>query len=78
MDLIDSQTNPAIATYAKTGEVHIRITARVSSEEEVTLDKPAVKEIGRKGLAVPFTAQKKSENFERAVVRLLKKYESRL
>ena len=26
-DLIDSQTNPTIATYAKTGEVHIRVTA---------------------------------------------------
>ena len=27
LDLIDSQTNPTIATYAKTGEVHLRITA---------------------------------------------------
>ena len=26
-DLIDGQTNPTIATYAKTGEVHIRVTA---------------------------------------------------
>ncbi|MCQ2494488.1 MAG: CinA family nicotinamide mononucleotide deamidase-related protein, partial [Lachnospiraceae bacterium] len=26
-DLIDSQTNPTIATYAKIGEVHIRVTA---------------------------------------------------
>ena len=26
-DLIDAQTNPTIATYAKTGEVHVRITA---------------------------------------------------
>ena len=26
-DLIDSQTNPTLATYAKTGEVHIRVTA---------------------------------------------------
>mgnify|MGYP006892294913 CR=1 FL=1 len=24
-DLIDGQTNPTIATYAKTGEVHIRV-----------------------------------------------------
>ena len=28
LDLIDSQTNPTIATYAKTAEVHLRITAR--------------------------------------------------
>ena len=28
LDLIDQQTNPTIATYAKTGEVHLRVTAR--------------------------------------------------
>lgn len=33
-DLITSQTNPTIAPYAKTGEVHLRITAR-----ETTIDK---------------------------------------
>lgn len=34
IDLIDSQTNPTIATYAKTSEVHIRITAKNDSEED--------------------------------------------
>lgn len=33
-DLIDGQTNPTIAPYAKTGEVHLRVTAQASSEEE--------------------------------------------
>ncbi len=33
-DLIDNQTNPTIATYAKTGEVHLRITALCKSEAE--------------------------------------------
>lgn len=33
-DLIRAQTNPTIATYALTGEVTIRITARCKSEEE--------------------------------------------
>lgn len=33
-DLIDNQTNPTIATYAKTGEVHLRITALCHGEEE--------------------------------------------
>ncbi|MCL2357422.1 MAG: competence/damage-inducible protein A [Defluviitaleaceae bacterium] len=28
-DLIDAQTNPTIAPYAKVGEVHVRVTARV-------------------------------------------------
>jgi nicotinamide-nucleotide amidase len=45
-DLIDSQTNPTIATYAKTGEVHIRVTALGSDEKEAKkLVKPVVKEL---------------------------------
>lgn len=34
LDLIDAQTNPTIATYAKTGEVHIRLTAKAANSEE--------------------------------------------
>lgn len=34
LDLIDTQTNPTIATYAKTGEVHIRLTAKAANSEE--------------------------------------------
>lgn len=34
LDLIENQTNPTIATYAKTGEVHVRITALAESVEE--------------------------------------------
>ncbi|CAH2212699.1 competence/damage-inducible protein A [Tepidibacter aestuarii] len=33
-DLIEGQTNPTIAPYAKNGEVTLRITARASSNEE--------------------------------------------
>ncbi|MBR6477279.1 MAG: competence/damage-inducible protein A [Lachnospiraceae bacterium] len=45
-DLIDSQTNPTIATYAKTGEVHVRVTAKADSEKEaMKLIKPVVKEL---------------------------------
>ena len=32
-DMLDSQTNPTIAPYAKTGEVHLRVTARAQSVE---------------------------------------------
>ena len=45
-DLIDGQTNPTIATYAKTGEVHIRVTA--SGEDTKAAGKaikPVVKEL---------------------------------
>ncbi len=45
-DLIDAQTNPTIATYAKTGEVHLRVTAKAENEKEAKkLVKPMVKEL---------------------------------
>lgn len=45
-DLIDRQTNPTIATYAKTGEVHVRVTAKADSQKEASkLIKPMVKEL---------------------------------
>lgn len=34
LPLIDGQTNPTLATYAETGEVKLRITARCNTEEE--------------------------------------------
>ena len=50
-DLIDAQKNPTIATYARTGEVHLRVTATASDEKEAKkLVKPVVKELkGRFG-----------------------------
>ncbi len=45
-DLIDAQTNPTIATYAKTGEVHVRVTACAESGKAAEkLLKPMVKEL---------------------------------
>ena len=45
-DMIDSQTNPTIATYAKTGEVHLRVTAKAEDEKEAKrLIKPVIKEL---------------------------------
>lgn len=45
-DLIDGQTNPTIATYAKTGEVHIRVTAKGPNEAACEkLIKPVVREL---------------------------------
>ncbi len=45
-DLIEKQTNPTIATYAKTGEVHIRVTAIAENEKEAfKIIKPVVKEL---------------------------------
>lgn len=48
-DLIDHQANPTVATYAKTGEIHVRVTARAatSSEAEKLLH-PVLEEIIRR------------------------------
>lgn len=75
LDLIDRQTNPTIATYAKTGEVHLRVTAKAKDEDEAKkLLKPVVKEIkNRFGDYVYST--KEGETLEMAVVRLLEKYD---
>ncbi len=73
-DLIDAQTNPTIATYAKTGEVHLRVTASADTEKEAKkLIKPVVKELKvRFGDAVYTTDE--TVPLEEAVAKLLKKY----
>lgn len=75
LDLIDRQTNPTIATYAKTGEVHLRVTAKAKNEDEAKkLLKPVVREIkNRFGDYIYST--KENETLEMAVVKLLDKYE---
>lgn len=74
-DLIDGQTNPTIATYAKTGEVHLRITARAKDEKEAQkLIKPVVRELKvRFGTNIYTTDEKKT--LEEAVLELLKEKE---
>lgn len=71
-DLIDAQTNPTIATYAKTGEVHIRVTAgAVDRKEAMRLIKPVVKELkSRFGNDVYSTEE--DTTLEKAVIDLLR------
>ncbi len=70
-DLIDSQTNPTIATYAKTGEVHIRVTASAPDKKQAAkLIKPVVKELkSRFGYDIYTTDE--NVTLEKAVVDLL-------
>ncbi|MBE5874133.1 MAG: competence/damage-inducible protein A [Lachnospiraceae bacterium] len=70
-DLIDNQTNPTIATYAKTGEVHIRVTAKADNKKDANkLIKPVVKDIkNRYGQDVYTTDE--TVTLEKAVVDLL-------
>ena len=75
LDLINGQTNPTIATYAKTAEVHLRVTAKAENEEEAkSLLKPVVKEIKNRFGDHVYTT-KEEESLEMAVVKLLKKHE---
>lgn len=70
-DLIDAQTNPTMATYAKTGEVHIRVTASAPDKKQANkLIKPVVKELkSRFGYDIYTTDAEVS--LEKAVVELL-------
>lgn len=74
-DMIAGQDNPTIAPYAKTGEVHLRVTARAQSEDEAKkLMKPVVKELkSRFGNHIYTT--KEQDTLEQVVVDMLKKYE---
>lgn len=75
LDLIDKQTNPTLATYAKLKEVHLRVTARAASEEEAKkLLKPVVKEIKKRFGDAVYTTDE-NETLQDAVVKLLKKHE---
>lgn len=71
-DLIDTQKNPTIATYAKTGEVHLRVTAKAANETEARkMIKPLVRELKlRFGADIYTTDEKKT--LEECVIDLLK------
>lgn len=74
-DLIENQTNPTIAPYAKTGEVHLRVTASAPSLKEAKeLVKPMVKEL-KKRFGQNIYTTKEEESLEDVVVKLLIKNE---
>ena len=71
-DLIE-MTNPTVATYAKTREVHVRVTASAATEEEAKkLVKPVVKELKNRYPANVYSTNA-DETLEEAVVALLSK-----
>ena len=71
-DLMDAQTNPTLAPYAKTGEVHLRVTARAKSEEEAdALMKPMMDELFHRFGDKIYTTEE-DVTLEDAVVELLK------
>ena len=72
-DLISAQQNPTIAPYAKTGEVHLRVTAKGRSEEECReLIAPTLGELTRRFGSFIF-ATDEAVTLEAAVLDMLKK-----
>ena len=72
-DLISAQTNPTIGTYAKGGEVHLRITASGTDAKAARKSiKPIVKEIKERFGDKVYTTRE-SETLEQHVVSLLKR-----
>lgn len=70
-DMIDAQTNPTLATYAKTGEVHIRVTASAEDEKAAgKLIKPVIKELKSRFGSDIYTTEE-GTSLEKAVIELL-------
>lgn len=72
LDLIETQSNPTIAPYAKTGEVHLRITAKAESEQKAyELMEPLEQEL-RKRFGMLIYTDDPQVTLEMAVYELLK------
>ena len=70
-DLLEEQTNPTIAPYAKTGEVHLRVTAKAEDEKSAKkLCKPIVKELKSRFGADVYTTEENT-TLEKSIVDLL-------
>ena len=73
LDMLDTQDNPTIAPYAKTGEVHLRVTARAKDEKEAReKTAPVVEELYRRFGNAVYTTDA-DETLEMALTKLLMK-----
>ena len=71
-DLMDKQSNPTLAPYAKTGEVHFRITAKAKTKEEAeAMMAPMLEEMKKRFGKAIYTTEE-NVTLEDAVVELLK------
>ena len=78
LDLIDHQSNPTLATYAKTGEVHLRVTAKAENEEKALALMAPVEEELKKRFGNHIYTMEEEVTLEEAVVQLLKEKGLRL
>lgn len=70
LDLMENQSNPTIAPYAKTGEVHFRVTAKAAdSKEAERLMEPVLRELSNRFGDKIYTTEE-SVTLEEAIVEL--------
>ena len=70
-DLMDEQSNPTIAPYAKTGEVHLRVTAKAENETKANeLMEPVIEELFQRFGGNIYTTEEQ-ETLEENIVKLL-------
>lgn len=70
-DILDTQTNPTVAPYAKTGQVHFRVTAMANNEEEgEELLRPMLDELYKRFGSMIYTTDE-NETLEEVVVKQL-------
>lgn len=73
-DLLNAQTNPTIAPYAKTGEVHLRITAKAINEiEAIKLIEPIEMELKKRFEESLYSFDEKEKLEEVVISQLAKK-----
>lgn len=74
LDLIEQQENPTVAPYAKTGEVHLRLTARAESKEKAfAMIEPLEQELYKRFGSKIYTAEE-NVTLEMAIAQLLAKH----
>jgi len=71
LDLINGQTNPTIATYAKTGEAHIRVTAKAKNLESAKKMVEPIVDILKDRFQDNIYSTNEAEELEDVVVKLL-------
>ena len=71
-DLIRAQSNPTIATYAKIGQVHVRVTAKAETPEEGERILAPVMEQVRARFGDDIFTEDENVTLEQTVVKLLK------
>lgn len=74
LDLIEQQENPTVAPYAKTGEVHLRLTASAKTKEEaLSMIEPLELELQRRFGSMIYTDEE-DVTLEMAVATLLNQH----